>query len=73
VSELESQQADRQRLIDMQNSQLRDLQQRLSAVEGAQPAASASAATPSQAMRPQVSSTRCYHTTCPPWFALLTA
>jgi pilus assembly protein FimV len=49
VNELEQQQSDRQRLIDMQNSQLRDLQQRLSAVEGAQPAASASAAAASAA------------------------
>ena len=49
VNELEQQQSDRQRLIDMQNSQLRDLQQRLSAVEGGQPAASASAAEPGAA------------------------
>ncbi|MEO8162111.1 MAG: FimV/HubP family polar landmark protein, partial [Arenimonas sp.] len=50
VSELEQQQNDRQRLIDMQNTQMKDLQDRLRAVETAPGlAASASAVPPSAA------------------------
>ncbi len=49
ISELEQQQNDRQRLIDMQNSQLKDLQDRLRAVEGGQPATPASTALASAA------------------------
>jgi pilus assembly protein FimV len=46
VAELEAQQSDRQRLVDMQNSQLKDLQDRLRAMEAGQPASAASVSTP---------------------------
>ena len=51
ISDLEQQQNDRQRLVDLQNAQLKELQDRLRAVEGGAPAtpagpASATAAAP---------------------------
>jgi pilus assembly protein FimV len=56
VTELEKQQADRQRLIDLQNSQLKDLQDKLAQLEAQQTAAATAPPTPTPAP-PAASST----------------